>query len=105
MILIASLVLPIAAEIIGIIINLKYPKMDAENDTEVVKQSMSSTVAVLVGIVFIALTGYGLYKLVSINIPIDLVILAFLGLYTLLCIALLVYLRTRGVKKFNEINV
>ena len=105
MILIASIVLPIAAEIIGIIINLKYPKMDAENDTEVVKQSMSSTVAVLVGIVFIALTGYGLYKLVSINISIDLVILAFLGLYTLLCIALLVYLRTRGVKKFNEINV
>lgn len=34
---------------IGLIINLKYPKMNAMNDTEVVKQSMSSMISVFIG--------------------------------------------------------
>lgn len=34
----------------GLLINLKYPKLNASNDTEVVKQSMSSTLSVFVGI-------------------------------------------------------
>lgn len=46
MILLASVVLPLVSEVFGIIINIKYPKMDAENDTEVVKQSTSTMIAV-----------------------------------------------------------
>lgn len=34
----------------GIVMNLKYPKMDATSDTEVVKQSMSSVVSVFIGL-------------------------------------------------------
>ena len=47
MILIASVVLPLVSEVFGIIVNIKHPKMDAENDTEVVKQSTSTMVAVM----------------------------------------------------------
>ena len=47
-----SLVMPIFIACIGLIVNLKYPKMDANNDTEVVKQSMGSMVSTLIGIVF-----------------------------------------------------
>ena len=38
LILCASILLPLIAETIGIIVNLKYPRMDANNDTEVVSR-------------------------------------------------------------------
>ena len=34
MILAISILLPLVAQTIGIIINLKYPRLDAENDTQ-----------------------------------------------------------------------
>ena len=36
---------------IGLFINLKYPKMNAMNDTEVVKQSMSSMMSIFLGMI------------------------------------------------------
>ena len=105
LIIFSSFILPIFAEALGIIINLKYPKLDAENDTEVVKQSMSSAVAVFAGIIFLAITGYGIYKLINMNMSIDLVILIGTSLYFIFDIVLLIYLKKRGVKKFNNINV
>jgi ABC-2 type transport system permease protein len=65
LILIASVLLPFVAESFGILVNLKYPKMDAENDAEVVKQSMSSMISVFGGMLLIALTIFGVVKLVS----------------------------------------
>lgn len=47
MILAASVILPLISETFGIIVNIKNPKMDAENDAEVVKQSASTMVAVI----------------------------------------------------------
>ena len=101
----SSIILPVFAETLGIIVNLKYPKMDAENDTEIVKQSMSSAVAVFADILFLAITGYGIYKLISININIDFVILIATLIYLFLDILLLIYLKKIGVKKFKKINV
>ena len=48
LLLIASILFPLISETIGIIVNLKYPRMDAKNDTEVVKQSMSSMISVFI---------------------------------------------------------
>ena len=92
-ILITSIILPLVAETLGIIINIKYPKMDAENDTEVVKQSISSMVAVLLGM---ALTGITIAALVisSINnIPSYIVILSGLIIY------IIVFIRTISISK------
>lgn len=105
MLLITSFVLPLFAETLGIIVNLKYPKMDAENDTEVVKQSMSSMVAVFAGMGLTALTIFTLYKCIQSNLPEDLVILGGLGIYTLLLICLLIYLNKKGSRDFENINV
>ena len=44
-----SLVIILLTACIGLIANLKYPKMNASNDTEVVKQSMSSMISVFIG--------------------------------------------------------
>ena len=105
MILISSIILPLVAETIGIIVNLKYPKMDAENDTEVVKQSMSSMVSVFTGMILTGISVFALYKALALNIPIDLTILYGLVIYLVLYIALLIFLRKKGEKMFNDINV
>ena len=104
-ILASSIVLPIISETIGILVNLKYPKMDAENDTEVVKQSMSSTIAVFIGMLLTGGTIYSLIECLTNNLPIDLVLYAGVGIYTLICIILLAYLNKKSVKEFNKINV
>lgn len=105
MILAASVILPLVSETIGIIVNLNFPKMDATNDTEVVKQSMSSAISVFAGMGLVGLTILGIFKAITSNIQNDLIIAMILGGYILLYVILLIYLKKTGVKKFNEINV
>ena len=104
-ILLTSIILPCVAETIGILINLKYPKMNATNDTEVVKQSMSSTVSVFTGIILSILTISVLVGSVESNMNIDLIIMNGLAIYTIIFIGLLIYLNKKSVKEFNKINV
>ena len=105
MILVSSILLPVVSETIGIVVNLKYPKMDADNDTQVVKQSMSSTVAVFIGMALLGATIYALYKGLANNINVDLIILAGIFIYTIILTGLLIYLKKKSVKEFNKINV
>ncbi len=105
MILIASIVLPIVAETIGIIINLKYPKMDAETDTEVVKQSMSTMIAVLLGMILTGLCIFGIVQAAMLGMPTDLVILLGIVINSIICLGLLTYLNKNGEKDFKKINV
>ena len=105
MILISSIILPLVSETIGIIVNLKYPKMDAENDTEVVKQSMSSAIAVFVGMIFSGITIFIIVKGLEYSINIDILIALVLGIYTILCMNLLIYLNKVSIKEFNKISV
>lgn len=62
LIIFTSFIAPTIAAVFGLIINLKYPKMDASSDTEIVKQSTSSMVAVFGGImlsvIFFAITFF-----------------------------------------------
>ena len=51
------------SSILGLVINLKYPKMNASNDTEVVKQSMSSMVAVFINMGIIIISVIGIFSL------------------------------------------
>ena len=104
-ILLTSIVLPLFSETIGIIVNLKYPKMDAENDTEVVKQSMSSGIAVFIGMILTGLTIFLIAKGIEGNISIDSIMTLGLGIYLILLIILLAYLKRVAVKEFNKINV
>ena len=105
MILIASIILPLVSETIGILVNLKYPKMDAENDTEVVKQSMSSMISVFIGMILTGLTIFLLVKLATNNIQTELIILLGLILYGAIYIGLLIYMNKKSIKEFNAINV
>lgn len=104
MILITSIILPLVSETIGILVNLKYPKMDAQNDTEVVKQSMSSMVAVLIGMGLTAITIYAIFKALSWGISNNMIILEGLSIYVVIYLVLLFYLKKKSEKYFNSIT-
>ena len=49
MLIFATVLLPLLTELTGVLIGLKHARFDAENDTEVVKQSAGVTIAVFLG--------------------------------------------------------
>ncbi len=104
-ILIASIILPLVSEIMGIIINIKYPKMNAANDTEVVKQSVSSLIAVFAGMAILAITIFLMFKAIHLKMQNDMVIMYALICYIVIYIALMLYLKKKSVKEFNSIGI
>ena len=104
-ILIASIILPLVSGTIGLIINLKHPKMNAENDAEVVKHSMSSFLAVSIGLILAMITLFVMLVFASIKFSVDLILLVGIGIYFVLYLILLLYLNKKGVKRFNDISV
>lgn len=105
LILVASVIWPLVAEMVGIIVNLKYPKMDAKNDTEVVKQSMSSAVSVFVGIGVVGVMVYLIYMAIKNGFDMTLFIAMGTLFGAVILAGLLVYLKFKGAKEFNSINV
>lgn len=87
-----SLVLPFVSETIGILVNIKYPRFDAENDTQVVKQSLSSMISVFIGMILSAITIFALVQCSINNVSVELTILTGLLVYAILGALLLVYL-------------
>lgn len=102
-ILLSFLIIFLSANI-GLIINLKYPKMNATNDTEVVKQSASSMISVFFGIgIFIG----SILAISFLNQYIKLDLLLIIHLITLLLISIIlyIYLLKFGTKEYKNINV
>lgn len=56
LVLIGVIAMPLVTELIGILINLKYPRFDADNDTVVVRQSASVMVATFLGLGMVLMT-------------------------------------------------
>lgn len=102
-ILLASIIMPTFTALVGILMNLKYPKMDATSDTEVVKQSMSSTLSVFIGM-FVGMLSIGIMIMGS-KINLNLFIILELLVFSAIVFVLWKILQKYGVKKFREINV
>ena len=105
LILIASILLPLISETMGIIINLKYPRMDAQNDTEVVKQSMSSAICVFAGMAIVGLTLFLLFNVLSTGLQNNIIILIFTSGFMVIYLALLGLLHKTCDKDFDNITV
>ena len=103
-ILIASVLLPLVSETLGILVNLKYPKMDAKDDTEVVKQSMSSSISVFVGILIIGITAFLLYKALSSGVSKNVIMLVFTLSYAIIYFILSLILHKTCDKSFDNIS-
>ena len=94
-----SIILPIFVAVFGLIVNLKYPKMNASSDTEVVKQSASSMISTLSGMLFATIIIAILFTIESKYI--SLIITFIIAILTLISYrALIIY----GDKRFKEIN-
>lgn len=104
LILLASFILPMVAEMIGVAMNLKYPKMNATSDAEVVKQSTSSMVATFVGMGMTMLSAYLIIVTISSGMPMDLVLAIGVLIYAVLFVLLAIYLKKIGTKKFYQIE-
>ena len=102
-ILLASIIMPTFTALTGILMNLKYPKMDATSDTEVVKQSMSSAVSIFIGL-FVGMLSIAIIILGS-KINLDLFIILELLVFGAIIFTLWRILKKYGVKRFREINV
>ena len=100
--LIASFVAPSIAAVYGLIINLKYPKMDASSDSEVVKQSTSSMVSVFSGVVMSAVFGVATFILAGFG---DNTIIAETIVLVAILAILWVILKRYGKKRYKEIEV
>lgn len=99
-----SLITIALSGIIGLIINLKYPKMNAKNDTEVVKQSISSMLSVFIGIgIFILSIILIIYFYKILNVTLLLIMHVFILL--LLTLVLYCILMKFGIEEYKKINV
>ena len=103
LILSSSIILPFVTELFGIFINLKYPKLDATNDTEVVKQSMSSFICTMAGMVFSILSISLVIVLFKHGLNSSLIIFIFALFYFLIALLLLYILNKKSYEYFNNI--
>ncbi len=105
LILIASILLPLLSETIGIIVNLKYPRMDAKNDTEVVKQSASSMISVFIGMTLVGVTIFLLVTALEDGFSNNIIMLMFMTVFLIIYTVLSLFLHKTCVKSFNNISV
>lgn len=89
---------------IGLIINLKYPKMNAKNDTEIVKQSMSVMISTFVGLA-ISMGSVILIIYLTKYLDITLIIALHLLLLTILSLISYIYLMKKGSVEYKKITV
>ena len=102
MLLILSILIPLVSHFIGIIVNLKYPKLDAENSTEIVKQSTSSFISVMIGMVLAFISVFiGIKIIGSINATLALLFITLV--YIVINIVLYMILIKIGVKDFKKL--
>lgn len=101
---IAFVVLPILLNIImsfgGTYINLLFPKLEWESETQVVKQSLSLIVTMIIGYIFALLPIIlGLLEVDS-----TMCLALSMAVYAVFAILSIVLLNTSGVRKFNKLN-
>lgn len=104
LILLLSLLIIFLSSCIGLIVNLKYPKMNAMNDTEVVKQSMSSMISVFAGIGI--LIG-SILVILFLNNYLKLNVLLVLHIVLMIVVSAILYafLMKYGIKDYRNINI
>ena len=95
---------PLVSHFIGILINLKYPKLDFENTTEVVKQSAGSFIAVLIGFGLLMTSFIIITNLLGVINPVVLLLVSTF-IYIIINLVLYLILCKKGVEEFNNLSV
>ena len=104
LLLILSILVPLVSHFVGILVNLRYPKLDAENSTEVVKQSMSSFLSVMIGMVLLVVTAWSILEIVEFMSSLSILLLC-TAIYSVVDCILYLFLIHKGVKEFEKLSV
>lgn len=104
LLIILSILIPLVSHFIGLIVNLKYPKLDYENSTEVVKQSTSSFVSVMLGMLLFIITVIILTNIIGL-VNSTLILVISIIIYLIINTLLYLYLINKGVKEFNDLSI
>ena len=104
LLLLLSIILPLVSHFIGLIVNLKFPKLDAESSTEIVKQSISSFISVMIGMLLL-LGNIMLIVKVFKSYNAILVLIIFTCVYLIIDVILYIYLSSQGIKDFNNLTI
>ena len=104
LLIILSIIIPLVSHFIGLIVNLKYPKLDADNSTEVVKQSTSSFISVMIGMMLVVLN---VFIIVSVVGKIDSLIILVIALivYSFIDTLLYLYLTKKSIYDFDKLTI
>ena len=104
LLVILSILIPLVSHFVGLLVNLKYPKLDYENSTEVVKQSASSFISVIIGMVLLIINITIIVNIIGvINATIILVVANIV--YLVLDVILYLYLVSNGAKRFDNLSI
>ena len=90
--------------IVGLIVNLKYPKLNYTNDTEVVKQSMSVMISIFIGLIMFVGISYIVFKFSS-NISLNILLLLVELCISFLCVILYFVLNKYGKRDYERLSV
>lgn len=105
LIIVASLIYALFKAILGLLINLKFYRLDWDLPVKVIKQGLSVFVMMVVGILSATLIVFFAYfLLVKVNLSIDLVILLITTLYLIFLVVELFILIKLAPKWFREIK-
>ena len=104
LLIILSILIPLVSHFVGIIVNLKYPKFDWESNAEVVKQSTSSFIAVMIGMLLFMISIIIIMNIVG-HISALLILSLATMIYLIIDIILYIYLINKGVKNFNHLMI
>jgi len=102
-IMLVAILFTICAAQFGLLINLKFPKMDASSDTAVVKRSTSSVISLFVPIVLIIIL-INVYAQLSNNINFNMFLSIIMVFVFIIIIIEKIILNTWGVKRIKKIN-
>ena len=100
-ILLFSFLTPLFSALLGLFINLKYPKLKWNNETEVVKQSTSTMICTFTGMGLFFISLFITVKFIN-NINVVMLIQIIILIITNIILWLL--LSTIGVKEFRKLN-
>ena len=104
LLLVLSILIPLVSHFLGLLVNLKYPKLDAENSTEVVKQSISASVSVMLGMFLLIINIVVINKIAG---RYDTLLILFVAciIYFVIDMGLYAYLCKYGVKQFRKLSI
>ena len=101
LVFVAAIAMPLVAELIGVLIDLKYAKFDAESDAVTVKQSAGVMVATFLGLIMVLFTISLLFAVVLLAGQLAGLIMLD-AIFLIVALFLLFAVGTRGEEKYTE---